>query len=493
MTSLEAHSNLAAADIPCTRVGAIGSPTEQTTFGASLAKETLLTGEEAITNATAAETVAEAKAAANVSGDARMMFGHYSSSKLDGKSAISPSEAGTTQLAEIGLVGVGLGSTLAKNGLGKNSYPTEEADDLEQILDSVAVRSRSQTEGKARREKTWVKSVFTNSKRHASLPYGEYYDPNASTPRLLTRAEEQELSEGIQDLLKLEKVREELDDDASFAEWADKAGLDEETLRYRFDHGMRCKDKMIRSNVGLVVMVAKTFMRPGRNLRELVRLGCQGLERGAEKFDPTKGKFSSYAPWWIAVAIRQYLYDHSSFIRLNKSLIDAVKKVEEAQDRLYSKYGRPPSKEALAKATRLSMKTLQFLLLLPKAPISLNQMPRNDQNDQKFERLQVIEYGGDYLKRMDKLYLKEELQKVLDTTLTAREKQVINLRFGMEGGRTMTLQEIGDVMGVTRERIRQIESAAFQKLKSNDSLEDLLVSPSQIMEMEIGDLAGWEE
>lgn len=105
----------------------------------------------------------------------------------------------------------------------------------------------------------------------------------------------------------------------------------------------------------------------------------------------------------------------------------------------------------------------------------------------------MIEYGGDYLKRMDKLYLKEELQKVLDTTLTAREKQVINLRFGMEGGRTMTLQEIGDVMGVTRERIRQIESAAFQKLKSNDSLEDLLVSPSQIMEMEIGDLAGWEE
>lgn len=81
----------------------------------------------------------------------------------------------------------------------------------------------------------------------------------------------------MQDLLKLEKVREELDDDASFAEWADKAGLDEETLRYRFDHGMRCKDKMIRSNVGLVVMVAKTFMRPGRNLRELVRVSSFSL------------------------------------------------------------------------------------------------------------------------------------------------------------------------------------------------------------------------
>lgn len=181
-------------------------------FGAVLAKETLLTGEEAITHATAAEAGSLAKAAANVSEDSRMMFGHYSSSKLDGRPAIIPSEPDKTQLAEIGLVGVEVGSTLAKNGLGENCYPSKEADDLEQILHGVAVRSRSQTERKGRREKvaqkaaakdTCVKSVITTPKRRATLLQGDYYNPLGvldgvtSRSRFLTRAEEHNLSEGV--------------------------------------------------------------------------------------------------------------------------------------------------------------------------------------------------------------------------------------------------------------------------------------------------------
>lgn len=178
-----------------------------------MAKETPLAGEEAITHATVAEAVSLAKSAANVSGDSRMMFGHCSSSKLDGRPAIIPSEPDKTQLAEIRLVDVEVGSTLSKNGLGENCYPSKEADDLEQILNDVAVRSRCQTKRKSRREKvlekaaakdTCAKSVFSTPKRRASVPQGDHLnilgvlDGVASKSRFLTRAEEHKLSQGVQ-------------------------------------------------------------------------------------------------------------------------------------------------------------------------------------------------------------------------------------------------------------------------------------------------------
>lgn len=175
-----------------------------------MAKEISLAGEEAITHATVAEAVSLAKSAANVSGDSRMMFGHCSSSKLDGRPAIIPSEPDKTQLAEIGLVDLEVGSTLAKNGLGENCYPSKEADDLEQILNDVAVRSRCQTKRKSRREKVLEKAAAKDTcaksgcSRRASVPQGEYFnilgvlDGVASKSRFLTRAEEHKLSQGVQ-------------------------------------------------------------------------------------------------------------------------------------------------------------------------------------------------------------------------------------------------------------------------------------------------------
>ncbi|KAG5556485.1 hypothetical protein RHGRI_006928 [Rhododendron griersonianum] len=475
LTSLEAHSNLAAADIPCTCVGAIGSPTE-TTFGAVLAKETLLTGEEAITHATAAEAGSLAKAAANVSEDSRMMFGHYSSSKLDGRPAIIPSEPDKTQLAEIGLVGVEVGSTLAKNGLGENCYPSKEADDLEQILHGVAVRSRSQTERKGRREKvaqkaaakdTCVKSVITTPKRRATLLQGDYYNPLGvldgvtSRSRFLTRAEEHNLSEGVKDLLKFEKLREELDDGATFAEWAAAAGIDEKTLSCRLAHGIRCKDKLIRSFLGLVGSIAKTYHRPGRNLGNLIWAGCQGIVRTTKRFDPTKGRFATYATWWIKLEIRKCVRDQSSSSRLPVHLVESLRKVKAARNRFYSKNGRPPSKAQVAEETRLSMKSLQFLLLLPREIISVDQKwlndtcqggpspPYRDWDCEEEEEDPLDDYTPE--EAAMRRCLKWDLEKVLDT-LTPREKQVIKCRFGMDCDRSMTLQAIGDIMDVSRER-----------------------------------------
>ncbi|XP_058207065.1 RNA polymerase sigma factor sigB-like isoform X1 [Rhododendron vialii] len=496
LTSLEAHSNLADADIPCTCVGAIGSATE-TTFGAVLAKETLLTGEEAITHATAAEAVSLAKAAANVSEDSRMMFGHYSSSKLDGRPAIIPSEPDTTQLAEIGVVGVEVGSTLAKNGLGENCYPSKEADDLEQILNGVAVRSRSQTEQKGRREKvaqkaaakdTCVKSVFTTPKGRATLLQGDDYNPLGvlvgvtSRSRFLTRAEEHNLSEGVKDLLKIEKLREELDDGATFAEWAAAAGIDEKTLSCRLAHGIRCKEKIIRSFLGLVGSIAKTYHRPGRDLGELVWAGCQGIIRTTKRFDPTKGRFATYATWWIKLEIRKCVRDQSSSSRLPVHLVESLRKVKAARNRFYSKTGRSPSKAQVAKETRLSMKSLQFLLLVPRERISMDQKWLNDTYqggssplyrdwDSEEEEDPLDDCSPEEAVRRREL--KRELEKELDT-LTPREKQVIKCRFGMDSGRSMTLQAIGDIMDVSRERVRQIEESALKKLKEkNRGNEDL--------------------
>ncbi|CAL5398330.1 unnamed protein product [Camellia sinensis] len=504
LMSLEAHSNPAAADRPWTYIGAIGLPTEAN-FGVSLAKESLLTSEDAIIAAAAAEAVALAKAAVKVAKEAAIMVGYNSYTKLDGKPEIIPTEGGTllfdrAQFRETGLVGVAVGPREGENGFGENfslQFPIKEADDLEpmheelelleeQISNSIAVRSSRQTERKARRTKAAekaaanvvsVKSGSTSRKKRASLQDIDYSDPlrylrgTTSTSRLLTATEEHELSGGIQglDLLKLERLQGELVErcggQPTFAQWAAAADVDQRTLRKRLDYGSLCKDKMIKSNIRLVISIAKNYQGAGMNLQDLVQEGCRGLVRGAEKFDASKGfKFSTYAHWWIKQAVRKFLSDQSRTIRLPFHMVEATYRVKEARKKLYSENGRQPNNEEVAKATGLSMKRLHAVLLAPKAPRSLDQKIGINQNLKPSEITAdpEAETGEELL---TKQFMKKDLEKVLDT-LNPREKQVVRWRFGLVDGRMKTLQEIGELMGVSRERIRQIESCAFRKLKN---------------------------
>ncbi|XWS58630.1 hypothetical protein CRYUN_Cryun08bG0051300 [Craigia yunnanensis] len=501
LPSFEAHSNSVVADRRWTYIGATGLPSE-TSFGATLSTENLLTSDEAVITAAAAEAVALARAAVKVAKDAALMVKNCSSAKTEMKSAGSSATdtftskwALFTEAERAGIVGDSLTdeSELEEDDSEQNS--TKESDELEPISEelklleeqlsrSIAVRSKRQTEQKAKRTRAAekaatnivsVKSGSTNRKRRGTLQDVDYSDPlrylrgTTSTSRLLTVNEELELSEGIQDLLKLERLQEELAErfggQPTFAQWAAAAGVDQKTLRRRLNYGILCKDKMIKSNIRLVISIAKNYQGAVMNLQDLVQEGCRGLVRGAEKFDASKGfKFSTYAHWWIKQAVRKSLSEQSRTIRLPFHMVEATYRVKEARKQLYSDNGRQPDNEEVAEATGLSMKRLTAVLLTPKAPRSLDQKIGINQNLKLSEV--IADPEADTAEDiMLKQFMKKDLEKVLDS-LSPRERQVIRWRFGMEDGRMKTLQEIGESMGVSRERIRQIESCAFRKLKN---------------------------
>uniref|UniRef100_A0A1S3Y5W4 RNA polymerase sigma factor sigB-like n=1 Tax=Nicotiana tabacum TaxID=4097 RepID=A0A1S3Y5W4_TOBAC len=239
------------------------------------------------------------------------------------------------------------------------------------------------------------------------------------------------------------------------------------------DSDTRCKSKKIYDHETVALRGIKTI----RNITCLyleidLQEGCRGLVRGAEKFDASKGfKFSTYAHWWIKQAVRKSLSDQSRTIRLPFHMVEATYRVKEARKQLYSENGRHPDEEELAEATGLSMKRLTAVMLTPKAPRSLDQKIGFNQNLKPSEVIADPEAKTSE-ETLIKQFMKQDLQKVLDT-LNPRERQVIRWRFGLEDGRMKTLQEIGELMSVSRERIRQIESSAFRKLKNKKRTKNL--------------------
>ncbi|GMI65644.1 RNApolymerase sigma subunit 2, SIGMA FACTOR 1, SIGMA FACTOR 2, SIGMA FACTOR B [Hibiscus trionum] len=496
LPSFEPHSNSVVTDRPWTYTGSTGPPSEAS-FGATLATENLLTSDEAVI---AAEAVALARAAAKVAKDAAVMVKNSAKTEMksSGSSAndtLTSKWALFTEAERAGIVGDSPSDERELEEDNSEQNSTIESDELEptsvelklleeQLSGSIAVRSTRQTERKAKRTRVAkkgsvnmvsMKSGSTNRKRRGALQDIDYSDPlrylrgTASTSRLLTANEEIKLSEGIQDLLQLESLQEELAErcrqQPTFAQWAAAAGVDRMTLRQRLNYGTLCKDKMIKSNIRLVISIAKNYQGAGMNLQDLVQEGCRGLIRGAEKFDASKGfKFSTYAHWWIKQAVRKSLSDQSRTIRLPFHMVEATYRVKEARKQLYSENGRQPDNEEVAQATGLSMKRLNAVLLTPKAPRSLDQKIGINQNLKPSEVIADPEANSadDILL---KEFMKKDLEKVLDS-LSPRERQVIRGRFGMEDGRMKTLQEIGESIGVSRERIRQIELCAFRKLKN---------------------------
>ncbi|KAK9103956.1 hypothetical protein Sjap_021210 [Stephania japonica] len=500
LPSWEDHPHCLASDRPLAYVEAIGPPIKAN-GEATLFDEALLTGEEAVIAAAAAEAVALAKAAVETAQDAAMMI---SNNPLVRGNFFS--ESSSTQVDRMPINDVDRYGKLGHSTLNSEVIPNKENvmhfslnssdtfesnDDEHKLLVDIDVKSRRRTERRAKRAKATEKAstnlISLNSgsssrKKRAPLQVVDYSDPlrylrgTMSSSRLLTVTEELELSEGIQDLLKLEKLHDELAErcgvQPNFAQWAAAAGVDQKVLRKRLNHGILCKDKMVKSNIRLVISIAKNYQGAGMNLQDLVQEGCRGLVKGAEKFDASKGfKFSTYAHWWIKQAVRKSLSDQSRTIRLPFHMVDATYRVREAKRQLFSENGRHPDNEEVAEATGLSMKRLTTVLLTPKAPRSLDQKIGINQNLKPSEVIADpdAETAEDLL---TKKFMKQDLEKVLDS-LSTREKQVVRWRFGLEDGRMKTLQEIGELMGVSRERIRQIESCAFRKLKNKKRTKNL--------------------
>jgi RNA polymerase primary sigma factor len=285
--------------------------------------------------------------------------------------------------------------------------------------------------------------------------------------RLLRPDEEIELARKIADLLQLEELATQFESDKGHypdtKEWAALVEMPLIKFRRRLMLGRRAKEKMVQSNLRLVVSIAKKYMNRGLSFQDLIQEGSLGLIRAAEKFDHEKGyKFSTYATWWIRQAITRAIADQSRTIRLPVHLYETISRIKKTTKTLSQEFGRKPTEEEIAESMEMTIEKLRFIAKSAQLPISL-ETPIGKEEDSRlgdFIEADIENPEQDVAKNL----LREDLEGVL-ATLSPRERDVLRLRYGLDDGRMKTLEEIGQIFDVTRERIRQIEAKALRKLR----------------------------
>lgn len=243
------------------------------------------------------------------------------------------------------------------------------------------------------------------------------------------------------------------------------SAAEEIDLATRIENGeIEAKRRLAEANLRLVVSIAKRYVGRGMLFLDLIQEGNMGLIKAVEKFDHRKGfKFSTYATWWIRQAITRAIADQARTIRIPVHMVETINKLIRVQRQLLQELGREPTPEEIGKEMDLSPDKVRDILKIAQEPVSL-ETPIGEEDDSHL---------GDFIEDQEATspsdhasyeLLKGQLEDVLDT-LTDREENVLRLRFGLDDGRTRTLEEVGRVFGVTRERIRQIEAKALRKLR----------------------------
>jgi RNA polymerase primary sigma factor len=350
------------------------------------------------------------------------------------------------------------------------------ADDLLVVADSVEIEASLDEdgdlegisdEGKDSRSAKALSSIKVGPKGVYTEDSIRVYLQEIGRIRLLRPDEEIELARKIADLLQLEELATQFETDHGHypdtKEWAALLEMPLIKFRRRLMLGRRAKEKMVQSNLRLVVSIAKKYMNRGLSFQDLIQEGSLGLIRAAEKFDHEKGyKFSTYATWWIRQAITRAIADQSRTIRLPVHLYETISRIKKTTKTLSQEFGRKPTEEEIAESMEMTIEKLRFIAKSAQLPISL-ETPIGKEEDSRlgdFIEADIENPEQDVAKNL----LREDLEGVL-ATLSPRERDVLRLRYGLDDGRMKTLEEIGQIFDVTRERIRQIEAKALRKLR----------------------------
>ncbi|NJK47910.1 RNA polymerase sigma factor, RpoD/SigA family [Candidatus Gracilibacteria bacterium] len=307
------------------------------------------------------------------------------------------------------------------------------------------------------------------TKTNADDTVGAFFKEMARYP-LLKPEEEVELAFSVKFLVDAEETRRQLQETLkrppTKLEMAQALGLaNERQLENRLYRGRSAKRKMIRSNLRLVVSIAKRYLNRGVPFLDLIQEGAIGLNRATEKFDPNKGyKFSTYAYWWIRQAITRTIANDARTIRLPIHIVEKLNKLKKAQRILKQNLQRNPNEDELAQELDISRNQLRQLLQLRRQSLSLNHRVGKGEDT---ELVDLLEDSDLQLpeEKMSEAMLRNEISEVLSDVLTEREKDVISLRYGLSTSQPYTLEEVGGMFNLSRERVRQIQSKAMRKLR----------------------------